>query len=239
MSEKLNHERVLGIGITTAPKAEVLEYILTGLVGGSDPYYIVTPNPEQITRCQYDAHAMTLLNDAQVSLPDGIGVVWASKMLGGTIKTRISGIEFMQDLCKESVRKRVTIGFLGGRGEVAEETANRLSQKYPGMDVVYAQDEWDEKKMIRKHIDILFVGFGFPKQEEWMSQNIGKVPVKVMMAVGGSFDVLSGRLPRAPQFMRVLGLEWLFRLVIEPWRWKRQMSLLKFVSLVLRERFRS
>lgn len=88
-------------------------------------------------------------------------------------------------------------------------------------------------------IDILFVAFGFPKQEQWMSENIHKLPVKVMMGVGGAFDYVSGKVPRAPVFLQKLGFEWLYRLIRQPWRIKRQLALLEFIFLVLKEKFNS
>ncbi|MBI1919347.1 WecB/TagA/CpsF family glycosyltransferase, partial [Candidatus Microgenomates bacterium] len=86
-------------------------------------------------------------------------------------------------------------------------------------------------------IDVLFVAFGFPKQEEWMARNIGKVPVRIMAGVGGAFDYISGAVPRAPLPIRLIGFEWLFRLIIQPWRIKRQLALLVFIWLVIKERF--
>lgn len=241
MSEKLHKEQLLGIGITTASKDKILEYIIEGLDNQALKYYIVTPNPEQIVRSIHDSTAKALLNDANIALPDGIGVVWGSKVLGGTIKMRISGIELMQDLCRESVKRAVTIGFLGGRDGVAEKTSNRLKNFYPGLQIGFVGEEWNQQTfnsqlstLNLKQIDILFVAYGFPKQEEWMKENLVKLPVKVMMAVGGSFDILSGHLSRAPQWMQNAGLEWLYRLIQEPWRLKRQLALIKFVFFVLK-----
>ena len=88
-------------------------------------------------------------------------------------------------------------------------------------------------------MDILFVAFGFPKQEQWIAENLDKIPVKVAMGVGGAFDYISGNVPRSPVFIRKLGLEWLFRLIIQPWRLKRQLALFKFIYLVLREKLKS
>jgi N-acetylglucosaminyldiphosphoundecaprenol N-acetyl-beta-D-mannosaminyltransferase len=96
--------------------------------------------------------------------------------------------------------------------------------------------EWNDDLKDKK-VDILFVAFGSPKQEIWLSENLKKLPVKVAMGVGGSFDFISGRVSRAPRILRALGLEWLFRLVIQPWRIKRQLSLLAFIFLIFKEKF--
>ena len=95
--------------------------------------------------------------------------------------------------------------------------------------------EWTEALKSKK-VDILFVAFGSPKQEIWIADNLNKIPAKVVVGVGGSFDFISGKVPRAPKFVRNLGLEWLFRLIIQPWRIKRQLSLLEFIYLVIREK---
>lgn len=159
-----------------------------------------------------------------------------------------------------TAKKPITVGFLGGRRGVAEKTAECLIKKYPGLNVAFVGEEWGnvsddkwqmangkEKKHEKKStaftidhlpstIDILFVAFGFPKQEQWMAEHVGKIPVKVMMGVGGAFDYLSGEIPRAPFFLRSIGLEWLFRLVVQPWRLRRQIALLSFILLVIKER---
>jgi N-acetylglucosaminyldiphosphoundecaprenol N-acetyl-beta-D-mannosaminyltransferase len=140
----------------------------------------------------------------------------------------------MQKLCQQVAEKPITVGFLGGRGGVAKKTAECLLGKYPKLQVKFIGEEWKQDQPI----DILFVAFGFPKQEEWMSHHINKIPVRVMMGVGGSFDYISGKIPRAPGFLRVVGLEWFYRLAKQPWRWKRQLALVEFLGLVLKEKLK-
>lgn len=139
------------------------------------------------------------------------------------------------------------MGFLGAGPKIALKTAECLQRKYPGLRVVFAGEEWGKNEIhkdqqmangkwqIEDGIDILFVAFGFPGQEEWMANHIGKVPVRVMMGVGGAFDYISGKVTRAPYFLRVLGLEWLYRLLRQPWRLKRQFALIAFLLLLMRE----
>ena len=171
-------------------------------------------------------------------------------------------------LSRNSSKKPVSVGFLGAGKGVALRTAECLQQKYPGLHVVFAAAEWsqhgfvvakdenqesriknqerNESEMLNTKslihntdaIDILFVAFGFPKQEFFMSRNREKIPVKVMMGVGGAFDYLSGGVVRAPTIIRSLGLEWLYRLVRQPWRAQRQFALIKFIGLVMKEKLR-
>lgn len=251
---------VLGIAFTKGSKKEILEYFWKKVKRSGKSFYIVTPNPEMVMKSREDKEFRDILNKAEIALVDGVGIVWAARFLGISALTRVTGVDFMDRLCHDSVEKAATIGFLGGRNGVAEKTAKCLKERYPGLRVVFVSDEWGEEgfKKARKisesfgktngldlenkspqtidHIDILFVAFGFPKQEKWMSGNLGKVPVKSMMGVGGAFDYISGDVKRAPEQVRRLGLEWLYRLVQEPWRAKRMLALPKFVLMVLQAR---
>lgn len=284
---------LLGIGLTDEKEESILEYIVKSAKKSIEKYYIVTPNPEILVFAQKHKDFKTILNEAKIALIDGVGIIWAYKVLGKDIGYRVSGTDFMEKLCKAvsdynlaSKEKPITVGFLGAKPGVAELTAERLSQKYIGLKVAFAGDEWisdvkslshvanDARRTKSKNlklapsslsesrspkgnlgsnnktgsafssfasgqasdIDILFVAFGFPKQEMWMAENLNKIPVKVAMGVGGAFDYISGNVPRAPVFVRNLGFEWLYRLIRQPWRWKRQLALIEFGYLVLKEK---
>ncbi len=218
---------LLGVGVTNAPKEEILKYIITSLEKSGDFYYITTPNPEILVYASKHPEFKNILNNARLGLPDGIGVICAGKFLGTPFVERVTGVDFMDFLCYEVHEKPITVGFLGGRSGVAERSAECLKAKYPGLKVVFVGEEWKKTE-----VDILFVAFGFPKQEEFMASHVGKIPVRVMIGVGGAFDYISGAVPRAPLFIRSIGFEWLFRLLIQPWRIKRQLALLKFVLLI-------
>lgn len=256
---------ILGVGITNAKKEDILEYILSFLAHTQDSLYIVTPNPEILVYASTHDSFKTILNAAQISLADGVGVTLAGSLLGKSFKERISGTDFMDFVCQKVADQPVTVGFLGGRGGVAKRTAERLEKKYPGLNVVFVAEEWGSEgfDLTKKYqvssikykektkkgllnteylipntpsVDILFVAYGFPKQEEWMAAHVGKIPVRVMMSVGGAFDYVSGNVSRAPLLIRSIGFEWLFRLVVQPWRIKRQLALIHFVFLVLKEK---
>jgi N-acetylglucosaminyldiphosphoundecaprenol N-acetyl-beta-D-mannosaminyltransferase len=250
-------KNILGIAITDESRNEILEYVSDFIEKSDKMTYIATPNPEMIMRSRDDKDFRNALNGAGIALCDGVGLFTAAKLLGTPLKERIAGTDFMEELCKQSVKNAVTVGFLGGGPGVAERTAECLIKKYPGLKVAFAAEEWpDQASKLQSltasekenfealklwsteaPIGILFVAFGFPKQEEWMADHLEKLPVRVMMGVGGAFDYISGGVSRAPKIIRDLGLEWLYRLIRQPWRLKRQLVLPKFVFLVLKERF--
>lgn len=236
---KNNHlvkKEILEIGITDASKEEILEYILDSLKNSSKKYYIVTPNPEMIVFAQSHKEVASFLNGAELALCDGVGLLWAAHLLGIPLAERFTGVQLMEKLCEKANNQLITIGFFGGKPGVAELAAECLKQKYPNMKVVSASSEWNNPQRHTTPIDILFVALGFPKQEQWMTEHLSKENIRVMVGVGGAFDYLSGKVPRAPEWLQSVGLEWLFRLSVQPWRWKRQLALPKFVWLVLKEK---
>lgn len=261
---------LLGAGITNENENKILEYLLLALKR-DEKFYIVTPNPEILVYANDHPEYKKILNGARIALPDGVGVFLGCALMSNTLKERITGVDFMEEICKRCEREPITVGFLGGRHGVAELTAECLKNRYPWLDVVFAAEEWDFKisnlkspanpagrqisnpkfksKNLRvknsnafhepRAIDILFVAFGHPKQELWIAENLDRLPVKAAMGVGGAFDYVSGRVERAPFMIRAIGFEWLYRLIKQPWRWRRQLALGKFVWLVLKERLGS
>lgn len=207
-------------------------------------YYIVTPNPEFLVAAQKDPEFKKILNGADLAIPDGAGL-----RLSGKIKNIFSGTDFMERLVKVSSEKGLVVGFLGSRGQVAVKCAERLKEKYPNLKVGFADNGGEVDKagnviparfarraQAEIHIspvDILFVAFGHIKQEKWIAKNLKKIPVHVVMGVGGAFDYLSNTVPRAPIFIRKSGFEWLFRLILQPWRISRQLSLVKYLLDIL------
>ena len=270
----LDKNIILDVGITNAAEKDILEYIFISIEKKAKSFFVVTPNPEILVFAYKNNQFKKILNNADLALPDGVGVILAGRILGKPFKERVTGVDLVDAICKESadlskrnVKNPITIGFLGGRQNVAEKTAECLVRKYPGLNVVFIAEEWGEDGFFRARkyhvlrstyqvkneaihntkyiiqdtdaIDILFVAFGFPKQEEWMAEHKGKIPVKVMVGVGGAFDYISGRVDRAPVFVRSLGLEWLYRLIAQPWRIKRQLALIEFILLLLKEKITS
>ncbi|WP_026487450.1 WecB/TagA/CpsF family glycosyltransferase [Caldanaerobius polysaccharolyticus] len=205
---------------------------------------VYTPNPEMIMKAQEDRELKGILNDGDLNIPDGIGVVIASKLLGKPLKCRVAGYDLMMEIIKLCHQKDYSICFLGGQPGVAEQAKNRVEQMYKGIKVTGAYHGYfspDYEDVILEEInikapDVLFVGMGVPKQEKWIHKYKGELYSGVCMAVGGSLDVLAGKVKRAPRAFQVLGLEWLYRLVTQPWRYKRMLALPRFMVQILKER---
>lgn len=215
-------------------------------LNGQGKHIIVTPNPEIVVIAQKDEDLKKIINRADLAIPDGRGL-----RLTGDIVCNTPGIELMERLVEMASKKGFTTGFLGGRDRVAERVEECLKSHYPKLTVRYAlegpvipakagiytnKDLWIPDQVRNDKVDILFVAFGPPKQEKWIAKNIDRINVKVAMVVGGAFDILSGTIPRAPKWMRNLGLEWLFRLIIQPWRIKRQLALIEYLWLILTQK---
>ncbi len=251
---------ILNVKITNETEKNILEYLFQRIRKGSEKTFIITPNPEMLTYAQKHLAYQDKLNSADIALPDGIGLFFAGGVLGEHLQERITGVDFLEKLCKESKSLPISMGFLGGKEGVAKRAAECLLKKYPWLDIVFVGEEWNKdgfkvasslqleaSKKIDKHptnyqslttnIDMLFVAFGVPKQEEWIYENLPKISVKAAIGVGGAFDFISGSVIRAPFIVRLLGFEWLFRLIIQPWRFRRQLALLEFISQVFKQKF--
>lgn len=234
----LRKKYLLGVGITAERTDTILENVLSHIKTKKKKLFFVTPNPEILVYAQKHLAYKDKLNAADIALPDGVGILVASRLLGLGIPERTTGVDFIENLCKASRENPISMGFLGGWSGVAQRTVECLQQKYPWIDVVFTGEEWLDKDVkTQKPIDILFVAYGFPKQEEWIYNNLDNIPAKAAIGVGGAFDFISGTVPRAPKVLRAIGLEWLFRLIIQPSRLKRQLALPQFVLLVLKSRF--
>lgn len=219
---------LLGVKIASISKKEALLSVNSWLENRSriNPHYLTTPNPEIIAAALHDAKLKEALNHSDLAIPDGIGLFYAARILGEEMKERITGTDFIEDLCRNFSHQTHTVGFLGAGEGIAKKAAGQLKKRYPGLRVAFSSGEMTTKK---QKCDFLFVAYGAPKQEKFIYSLVKKmrqgksVPVefKVAMGVGGAFDYISGKVSRAPVLLRKLGLEWLWRLVKQPWRWKR------------------
>jgi len=254
---KLSKKTLLGVGITTSPQSEILGFVdeflsCVSKQGKETSCIVVTPNPEQIVLAQKKETFKTILNSADIALPDGAGVVWALKRIYGMPLMRITGVDFMEELCEYASTHHIPMAFIGSRGGVAEKAFSRLQEKYHGL-IGFGQDgpemdlnlSSDIEKKYRKEVSekirknncrIVFVGLGAPKQEFFIDAIRHMIPNTIFMSVGGSFDVFAGKIRRAPKSVQHLGFEWLWRLIQEPWRIVRQKALLTFLFLVLRSK---
>ncbi len=241
MEATLRSVNIFGVRVDKVNMEESVG-IVEGWLEGKEKHYIVTPNPEFIMAAQKDEEFKKVLNNADLAVPDGVGLKLASD-----IESNTPGVYLLEGLCREVSKKGFTVGFLGGRNGVAKKAAECLQKKYPGLKVSIADDggniDSDGESLgvlppsDFPKTDILFVAYGQIKQEKWIYRNLEKIPVKVAMGVGGSFDEISGRVLRVPRWVHNLGLKWLVRLILQPWRIKRQLALIKFIWMVISAKF--
>lgn len=230
-----NIAQILGIKINGTEFAEVLKEI-TNQMQKNQKTVVVTPNPEFLVYAQNHPWFARLLNSADIAIPDGIGLVWAARILGQPLLKRISGSDIAEQLLAKANLHFWQIGIVGARrGEIEgrEKLKARLSQKYPRVKFFLLEETKGWQKM---PLQIVFACQGMGEQEKWIQDNLQSSRGLVYMGAGGSLDYLSGFVPRAPVWMRRAGLEWLYRLVCQPWRLSRQLNLLKFIWLVLKEK---
>lgn len=205
---------------------------------------VVTLNAEIIYQTTKEIELQRIINQASLVTADGIGTVWAARTLGYTQEERVSGIDLLYELCASGVTRGRKIYLLGAAPGVAEKAGQKLEQSYPGLKVCGTWhgyfSELEEPEIITdinsKSPDILFVALGAPKQEYWIDRKRAELRVPVCVGVGGSFDVIAGIKKRAPKIFIALNLEWLYRLLTEPARWKRQLALPAFILAVLKQK---
>ena len=223
--------KILGVKIDPVTMKEAVHRAEEFLNDGAQ-HYVVTPNPEMVIDAQKDPEFMKILNEADLAIPDGIGLIKISKILRLALKEKVSGVDFVEKLLERLHLKNsqhIAI-FVGGEKNSAQESLEKIALKYPNAKVAGAfrgpnllsEKEKEEteraiEKINRSGASLLFVGFGHPKQEKWIRSNLQKMPrVKLAVGVGGSFDIISGRLKRAPLFFQKNDIEWLWRFMLEP-----------------------
>jgi len=256
----LRTAKIAEIYLTSTSLSKVLRALIKKINSGQR-FFIVTLNPEFLVFAEANPWFKTILNKADIAIPDGTGLVWASKFLGKPIEERISGTDLMEELCKIAAEKRWTVYLLGGQPGVAKKTLDILKKRYPGLQgwaesgpklempasrdsfgmgnwKLETTEKWIEK-VNQKKPTFLFVAFGMGKQEKFIYDNWNKLNVKLAMGVGGAFDYIGGKIPRAPKWVQNTGFEWLFRLLRQPWRIRRQLALLRFIWLIFKERLLS
>lgn len=234
---------VMGIPFDSVTMAEALE-AAERLMKKKKAAYCVTPNAEIVYEAMKDDSLRTLVCQADLVLPDGAGVVLGAKILGTPVKEKVAGIEFGENLMKRYAGTDKTFYFLGGKPGVAEQAAEKMREKYPGLTICGTGDGYfqDEDAVVaainEKGPDILLVCLGFPKQEKFMSRHKQELKVSLMAGLGGSLDGYAGIAVRAPRWMIRLNLEWLYRLLKEPRRIGRMMRLPKFLLKVIARRLK-
>ena len=242
MALKRQRINILGVKVDDISLKFALEAIINLAKGEKRGKYVVTVNSEFVMKARRNAEFCRILNNADLALADGVGVAWAKLIFGGKEHDRIAGVDLVEKLCEISAKKAIGVGFLGGFGGVADMVKKRQLLRNPGLivkisepgDPTIGYDLRLKKQILRLGgVDILFVAYGMGQQEYWIERNRKKLDVGVFIGVGGALDYISGVKRRAPDYMQAIGLEWLWRLGLEPWRIWRMRVLPVFLMSVL------
>lgn len=237
MGNKVN---ILGVKVDKVNIPEAVD-IIFNMLEENRPHSVFTPNSEIILEAYKNAEFCRILNSADLLTADGIGVVYASKIIGDPIKARAAGYDIACGLIDRIAETGHRLYLFGGKPGIAEKAKRRLEERYPFIQIVGIRNGYfkdSETADIISDInsvgaDIVFVCLGAPKQEKWIAANKDKLTARVLMGIGGSLDVFAGEVERAPDFWCRIGLEWFYRLVKEPWRFKRMLALPKFGFTVM------
>lgn len=232
--------RVLGVPVDVVTMDDALAWV-DAQIGKKARRTIIAVNPEKIMRIRHDASMLRFFESASLLIPDGIGVVFAARLLGLARMERVPGSELMPLVCARAAERGYRVFVFGAQREVNEQAVAVLCAGNPGLRIVGQQDGYLRESQMHELLrrinesgaDILFVGLGSPRQELWMERYLPGVQVSVCQGVGGTLDVLAGRVTRAPAPFRRMHLEWAIRLLSEPKRLGRQTALPRFAVQVL------
>lgn len=232
---------ILNVPVSYLSMQETVNFIQERLQK-QEQTFAVTANAEIIMMAQNDSAYLELLKRTDIITPDGAGVVWAAKHLGSPVPERVAGYDLFHQLLQLAAKTQKKVYFFGGKPGIAEQAKAKALELYPGLKIAgcrngYFQTEENEtiiNDINNSGAEMLFAALGAPKQEFWLDENKAKLHTNLLMGIGGSFDVLSGKTTRAPLWMQKAGLEWLYRLMKEPYRFRRMASTLpQFVLKIL------
>lgn len=221
---------IMGVSFDNLTMDQAVDKAMEHITSGTK-CRVVTPNAEIGLDCMKNAELRELVNSSELVLPDGIGVIYASRILKRPIGQKVAGCEFAENLANRMQNTGKKLFLFGGKPGVADQAAQKLQEKYPGLEIAGTQNGYfsDEAEIIdiinKANADALYVCLGCPKQEQFMARNREKLNVSLMGGFGGTLDVLSGNVQRAPEIFIKLGLEWFYRLISDPKRIKRMARL--------------
>lgn len=237
---------VLGVRVHDVTEDEAVAAV-EGYIAAGGPHRIVTPNPEIVMRARRDRDLLAALNGADLAIPDGVGLLVAGRMAGNPFREHVRGTNLVLRLAERSRERAWRWFLLGAQPGVAEEAGRALTQSFPGLQVAGtypgspapAEDEAIRKRIrAAGEVHVLLVAYGGGPQETWIARNQAALGIPAQLGIGGVLDYLSGRVPRAPVWLRRLELEWAYRLLRQPWRWRRQLALPMFAALATAEAVR-
>ena len=241
-----DNKKLFSISVPKYSKKDILEYVKKWIDSPSEWRHIVSLNPEILVQSSRDNEFKEVLQKADLALIDGVGIKIASALRGIPAGERFAGADFMNEVLDSLAERSLRVMFLGGKAELADQLAQCYSQKYTNMEfsgITGSKDikndtDGSDTRHIVEYIQvwkphILFVSFGSPEQEKWLWRNRLHLKGIICIGVGGAFDFAAGLVPRAPQAMRSIGMEWFYRLMRQPWRLQRQLRLPYFLWLVI------
>lgn len=232
---------ILGVPVHPVTMAETLQ-IVRSFMGEPGLHQLATVNPEFVMRARRDAAFRRVLQQADLCLPDGVGLLYAARRYGQRLPQRVPGSELVYHLARLAARQSWPLFLLGAAPGVARQAATVLQEHSPGLKIAgtYAGSPAPEEndaivqRINESAAQLLYVAYGAPRQDKWIARNREALAtVRVAMGVGGALDFISGKAVRAPRWVQNIGLEWLHRLLHEPWRWRRMLDLPRFALHVL------
>jgi N-acetylglucosaminyldiphosphoundecaprenol N-acetyl-beta-D-mannosaminyltransferase len=243
-TDSISSVEILGVRVHNITMEQAGALLCKMALSGK-PHHVVPVNPEMVMMAQVNREFREVLERASLNLPDGIGVVLAARILGLPVRGRVAGVDTVKILAGVAARNGLSLFLLGAAPGIAERVAEILKKENPGLKIVgtYAGSPHpSEEDEICSRIEaakphILLVAYGAPRQELWVARTMPRLKIPITMNVGGTFDFIAGVTSRAPKWLQDAGLEWLYRLVGEPHRWRRMLKLPQFGVAVLREKF--
>ncbi len=245
-AERPRRVSILGVRVDDVSWPETFAHIEAYLRSGRH-HQIMTPNPEFVMLARRESRFRALLDEVDLAPADGIGLKWAAALLGDRIRELVPGSELVVRLAERGAPHGQRWFLLGAAEGVAATAGNELRRRFPGLTIAGSYSgapgpEHDDEICARIEaampVDLLLVAFGAPRQDFWIARNQPRLRIPVAIGVGGTFNFIAGRSRRPPALVKRLNLIWLFRLVTEPWRWRRQLALVRFAGLVLAEALR-
>ena len=222
--------------------SEVIDYVESTIIAGRKSFCVAI-NPEKIYQANHDAELRDALRQADISICDGTGVALAAKLLHGRKVKRCTGVDLFFELLAAAASNKWKVFLLGASADSNSGACRALVRQYPGLEIVGSVHGYfrDSTKVVREinasRADLLFAAMGSPRQELWLGRHRDAIDAAFCMGVGGALDVISGASRRAPRLFRKTGTEFIFRLISEPKRWRRQLALPLFVLKVLKQYF--
>ncbi|HXE98647.1 MAG TPA: WecB/TagA/CpsF family glycosyltransferase [Dongiaceae bacterium] len=242
----LERLKILDTPVDVVDMAGALDFVDRYIAGADKPGYILAVNPEKVYALRENPFLKDFFQEAALLIPDGIGMVYAMRLLAGKKVSRVPGADLMQQICARSAGNGHRIFIYGATEEVNRGAVEELQNRYPGINIVgrangYVKpEEMDAlvERINRAGTDILFVALGSPRQEKWLHEHLPKLSIKLAQGIGGTLDTITGHVKRAPQVFQSLGLEWFYRLASQPSRAGRQKRLPLFAWEILTAKLR-